>query len=376
MATARRNFGAAIFTSAMLALSALAPAFDTPAQAAAAAAIAPQPPTVDEFKSTLSKFGQFIYSERYGNVWHSTSLPAGWHPYPACHWVYDRSFGWTYDDDTVWGKIVHHYGRWAHDDQAGWVWAPGTEWAPAWVIWRSGGGWTGWAHTPPNSDQQEVSLASFNADKQWTFIETAKLATRCDADPAAAPAGAFSGSAPVTVIKVVRGIAVYVLPQPATIIDYDTGPIAPWKPEFLGEWLLWLSSASAASLNVGGICMPPVSPAAAPYVSTPPPAPQPMQRNRKRRATKDAPPTRRGPQPVVVEQGPAYVEPPVYVGPPVRHRSPDWEPGPIVQDPPYVRPHPYPRPLPTATPQAYPGRPYYPRYPRRPPVPYGEPDIR
>jgi hypothetical protein len=387
-----RNFRTKLFASALLALAGLAPAsaIGSPAQAAPAATIQAQPPTLEEFRATLSNFGQFIYSERYGNVWQPTSLPTGWHPYPACHWVYDRTYGWTYDDPTTWGRIVHHYGRWAHDDQAGWVWIPGTEWAPAWVIWRAGGDWTGWAPTPPNSDQQEITLASFNADKQWTFIETAKLANRCDAEPGAASSAAFPASAPVTTIKVVRGIAVYVLPQPATVIDYDTGPVAPWKADFLGEWLLWLNAASSASvLNVGpgnagvgklALCPPPaapVAPAVAPYRSSPPPPP--TQKSPKKRTSKRYyQPAPAAPQPVVVEQGPAYDAPPVYVGPPMRRRPPppDWGPGPILHVPPYGRPRPYPRPDRVVNPQTYPNRAVYPRRPRYVPGPYDEPVIR
>ena len=366
MAGARGTIGTVLLASAMLALCALAPlaGLTGPAQAAPAATIQPQPPTLDEFKATLSKFGQFIYSERYGNVWQPTSLPTGWHPYPACHWVYDRSYGWTYDDATAWGKIVHHYGRWAHDDQAGWVWIPGTEWAPAWVIWRSGGDWTGWAPTPPSSDQQEITLASFNADKQWTFMETAKLANRCEAEPAAAPATAFTASAPVTGIKVVRGIAVYVLPQPAIVIDYDTGPVAPWKAEFLGEWLLWLNAAApAAAINVGpGTPLCPAAGAAAPYISTPPPPPQGQKPTRKRAYY---PPPRQGRAPAVVQDGPGYEPQPTYIGPPVGHRTPDWTP-------PYGGPRPYPRFRPVVTRPSYQNRPFYPRRPG----PYREPLVR
>lgn len=380
MACTRGKFGTVLFTSAMLGLLVLAPlvGMSASAIAAAAAPIQPQPPTLDEFKTTLSRFGQFIYSERYGNVWQPTSLPAGWHPYPACHWIYDRTYGWTYDDPTTWGKIVHHYGRWAHDDQAGWIWVPGTEWAPAWVIWRSGGDWTGWAPTPPASDQQEITLASFNADKQWTFIETARLANRCDAEPAAIPA-AFPASTPVTSIRVVRGIAVYVLPQPVNVMDYDTGPVAPWKPEFLGEWLLWLNAAaSSVKLDIGpasaALCTP-AAPAVAPYVSTPPPPPAPQKTPKRRASKKDYQPPHPNRQPVLVEQGPAYESPPAYVDPPLRRRPPpDWGPGPILHVPPYVRPRPYPRPV--ASPEAYPDRPYYPRRPRVLPAPYGEPVIR
>jgi hypothetical protein len=385
MANATRGFGYVLFTSAALALAVLSPpaGLTQPASAAPAATIQPQPPTLEEFRTTLSNFGQFIYSERYGNVWQPTSLPAGWHPYPACHWVYDRTYGWTYDDPTTWGKIVHHYGRWAHDDAAGWVWIPGTQWSPAWVIWRSSGEWTGWAPTPPATDQQEVSLASFNADKQWAFIETAKLGNRCDAEPAAAPAAAFSASTPVTTIKIVRGIAVYVMPPPAIIIDYDTGPVAPWPNDFLGEWLLWLNAAASASsltLNTGNaaLCPPPVAPVTAPFTSSPPPPPS--QKSFKKKVSRQDPPPRtprQGRPPVVVDGGPSYGElPTVYVDPPRRRRPPPvWGgDGPVVRIPPYVRPR-YPRPYPVVTPQGYPnGR--YPRRPRYIPGQYDGPVIR
>src|SRR5262249_49228579 len=30
-----------------------------------------------------------------------------------------------------------------------WVWVPAVQWAPAWVTWREGGGYIGWAPLPP-----------------------------------------------------------------------------------------------------------------------------------------------------------------------------------------------------------------------------------
>jgi hypothetical protein len=322
--------------------------------AAPAATIQTNPPTLDDFKKVLTGFGRFVYSERYGNVWQPSSLPAGWHPYPACHWVYDRSYGWTYDDPSPWGKIVHHYGRWAHDNDAGWVWVPGTEWSPAWVIWRAGVAWTGWAPTPPATDQQEVTLASFNSDKQWTFIETAKLANRCDSEPAAAPSGTMTATSPVTTIKMVRGIAVYVLPQPdtVTVIDFDTGPIAPWSSAFLGDWITWLSTIAPASLTMSGsaaICPPAVAPAVAPaaYPSAPPPAPTKKTGKKIRKAVYPLPTPTRPTPPVIVDEDPGVADP----GPRIYTRPPRYYP----PRPIYVPQRPYPG-------SYYPSRPR-PRYP-------------
>ena len=48
-----------------------------------------------------------------------------------------KDLGWYYDDSTEWGRIVHHYGRWAHDTALGWVWVGGEEFSPGWVVWRT-----------------------------------------------------------------------------------------------------------------------------------------------------------------------------------------------------------------------------------------------
>ena len=72
-----------------------------------------------------------------------TVTPQGWHPYPPCHWVKTKQYGWYYDDKTPWGQIVHHYGRWFFDQQIGWAWDPGSEFSPGWVVWRTSPEW--WA---------------------------------------------------------------------------------------------------------------------------------------------------------------------------------------------------------------------------------------
>jgi len=59
--------------------------------------------------------------------------------------------GWFWDSDERFGWVTYHYGRWVNDRYYGWVWIPGTEWAPAWVSWRHGNGYTGWAPLPPRA---------------------------------------------------------------------------------------------------------------------------------------------------------------------------------------------------------------------------------
>src|SRR5262249_52816714 len=49
------------------------------------------------------------------------------------------------------GWATYHYGRWANLADYGWVWFPGEDldWGPAWVSWRTGGDYIGWAPLPP-----------------------------------------------------------------------------------------------------------------------------------------------------------------------------------------------------------------------------------
>ena len=66
------------------------------------------------------------------------------------HWVYSDA-GWTWVSDEPWGWATYHYGRWVNLDGTGWCWVPGYTWAPAWVSWRYGDGYCGWAPLPPDS---------------------------------------------------------------------------------------------------------------------------------------------------------------------------------------------------------------------------------
>ena len=78
---------------------------------------------------------------------------ADWRPYEYGHWVYTDEWGWYWvsdDEEDDWGWVTYHYGRWAFDRGLGWFWVPGDEWAPAWVDWRYGDDYVGWAPLPPD----------------------------------------------------------------------------------------------------------------------------------------------------------------------------------------------------------------------------------
>lgn len=239
-------------------------------------------PTLDQMKQTLQDYGRFMTHERYGEVWIPSVTPQGWRPYAPCHWAYTQRLGWYYDDPTPWGRIVHHYGRWAHDASLGWIWVPGEEFSPGWVVWRTGEQWTGWAPMPPQQDVQTISAETFQNDKHWIFVETGKLGSRCEGESAgqAVPQQVpvlIERTRVVTQIRFVEGIAVVVVPAPVVIstIHVDIGIFAPWSPVFIGNifWAWnWIWNNVTVVINVNNVC-PPVLWKAPALKSDPPPPP-------------------------------------------------------------------------------------------------------
>ena len=124
------------------------------------------------FYDALTPYGDWIKDARYGYIW----LPAvyeDFHPYGTNgHWVMTE-FGNTWVSDYDWGWAPFHYGRWYFDDYyQSWAWIPGYEWAPAWVSWRSGGGYYGWAPMSPGvSIHVQLTIPS----RHWVFIPYGRI---------------------------------------------------------------------------------------------------------------------------------------------------------------------------------------------------------
>ncbi len=78
-------------------------------------------------------------------------------------------YGNTWVSLYPWGWAAFHYGRWIYDPFYGWVWVPGYQWAPAWVCWRYGNGFYGWAPLGPQF-VISVGLGSYTCpDSWWVF---------------------------------------------------------------------------------------------------------------------------------------------------------------------------------------------------------------
>ncbi len=101
----------------------------------------------DFFYSDLSPHGDWLVSASYGRVWQPAGYGTGWNPYYDGHWIY-TDVGWTWVSDYEWGAVPYHYGTWVVDAELGWVWVPGYVWAPAWVVFRTGPDYIGWAPVP------------------------------------------------------------------------------------------------------------------------------------------------------------------------------------------------------------------------------------
>src|SRR5262245_14505864 len=129
----------------------------------------------EDAQIALEQYGMWRPHPRFGDVWVPAGIPPDWRPYQYGHWVYTDEWGWYWVSDDVeanWGWVVYHYGRWAFERGFGWFWVPGDEWAPAWVNWRYGDQYVGWAPLPPDE-----LLGVFEAEPAyWTFVPGRYLA--------------------------------------------------------------------------------------------------------------------------------------------------------------------------------------------------------
>jgi hypothetical protein len=132
--------------------------------------------SVGVFYDTLSPHGEWVEVRGVGRVWRPsrTIVGADFEPYASGgHWVY-TDYGWSFESERDWGWAPFHYGRWYDDPSYGWLWVPGTVWGPAWVDWRFGGGYVGWAPLAPVG----VTVIVAPAPRRWCFVQTANFTQR------------------------------------------------------------------------------------------------------------------------------------------------------------------------------------------------------
>ena len=123
-----------------------------------------------EFDAPLAPYGTWVQVGSYGRCWHPVGVAAGWRPYCSGEWVW-TDCGWYWASDEPWAWACYHYGSWVYDPRFGWVWIPDIDWAPAWVSWRFGGGFVGWAPLPP----QGFFFASRPKPELFVFVDAGRI---------------------------------------------------------------------------------------------------------------------------------------------------------------------------------------------------------
>lgn len=124
------------------------------------------------FYDELDPYGRWVDYPEHGYVWIPDAGP-GFQPYSTNgHWVWSNNYQWMWVSNYDWGWAPFHYGRWLRDPHYGWLWVPGYEWSPAWVAWRNGGDYYGWAPLGPGINIGiNFSLGGYNPPiDYWAFV--------------------------------------------------------------------------------------------------------------------------------------------------------------------------------------------------------------
>ena len=128
-----------------------------------------RPVDFQAFYDDLSPYGQWVENPVNGYVW----IPAvnqDFAPYSTDGYWVNTDYGWTWASNYNWGWAPFHYGRWDYDNFYGWYWVPGNEWGPAWVTWRGGNGYYGWAPMRPGMNINMSYNENSRDINRWNFI--------------------------------------------------------------------------------------------------------------------------------------------------------------------------------------------------------------
>ena len=143
-------------------------------------AVRAQSPEVDfsYIHDQLAPYGDWVYSDRWGEVWLPNNVPDDFRPYDTNgYWADTDEYGLTWASDYEWGDIPFHFGRWVNDPDDGWLWIPGYVWSPGWVVWRSNDQYMGWMPMPPDEaflegTNDNLSFGFGNAGVSINFNDT------------------------------------------------------------------------------------------------------------------------------------------------------------------------------------------------------------
>lgn len=140
---------------------------------------------VTDFEEPLARLGTWTLMGTNNRCWQPAGVAAQWRPYVNGRWEW-TDVGWYWVSTEPWAWACYHYGNWTLAPNLGWVWVPGVQWAPAWVMWRTGNGYVGWAPAPPQvavtataraaSQTADVGAAAFVFVEERRFCDPLQLA--------------------------------------------------------------------------------------------------------------------------------------------------------------------------------------------------------
>lgn len=122
-----------------------------------------------DFFDNLGPYGQWIKDPQYGYAWIPYAEEDFRPYYTNGYWIM-TDYGNTWVSEYPWGWATFHYGRWLYDAYYGWLWIPGNEWGPAWVSWRYGDGYYGWAPLAPGFEINNGFDNYYCPDDWWVFL--------------------------------------------------------------------------------------------------------------------------------------------------------------------------------------------------------------
>ncbi|GHE23467.1 DUF6600 domain-containing protein [Sphingobacterium griseoflavum] len=125
----------------------------------------------DLFYDELSPYGDWDRDANYGDIWFP-HVDRNFRPYGTNGYWTMTEYGNTWVSNYDWGWAPFHYGRWVYTNYNGWGWIPDYEWGPAWVDWRTGGGYYGWAPMAPRSRVQVAVAMPLNL---WVFLPVRRI---------------------------------------------------------------------------------------------------------------------------------------------------------------------------------------------------------
>ncbi len=123
--------------------------------------------SMQSFYDELSPYGTWIQDPQYGYVWRPDVEQSDFRPYYTNGRWAMTEYGNTWVSNYDWGWAPFHYGRWVYNRYSQWVWIPDTTWGPAWVSWRTGGGYYGWAPMGPGMN---ININFNIPDLWWVFV--------------------------------------------------------------------------------------------------------------------------------------------------------------------------------------------------------------